>query len=59
MSCEREVIYILPIVSKMPFHISIFVTSEVKEPTLKPIKYSVSGLIHIPDMTNIAFQAIY
>ena len=36
-----------------------FVVSDVKEMTLKPIKYYIFGLTHILDMANIAFQAIY
>ena len=33
--------------------------SDVKEITLKPMKYSIFGLTHKLDMTDVAFQAIY
>ena len=44
---------------KMPCYCSVFVVSDVKEMTLKSIKYSVLGLTYILHMVDIAFQAIY
>ena len=37
----------------MPCHSSVLVVSDVIEMTLKSMKYSISGLIHILDVANI------
>ena len=42
---------------KVPTHSSVLMVSYVKEVTLKPIKYSVFGLVHIFYVPNVTPQA--
>ena len=52
------VVYLL-MAGKIPCHCSVLGVFDVKEMTLRPIKYFVFGLTYIFDITDNAFQAVY